>query len=226
MSDDAPPAPGRARPIRSFVLRAGRLTAGQARALDELAPALAPALADLPRPLDLDALFGRRASRVLEIGCGNGEALTEMAATEPEVDFLGAEVYPPGIGQLLLGVEARGLRNVRVLRADAREVLAALAGACLDATYILFPDPWPKKRHHKRRLVNDGLCAQLARVLHPGGMARLATDDADYAGQMRAVFAANPDFAATTPLPRPLTKYERRARRLGNAVTDLAYIRR
>lgn len=222
----SPPGPPAGRPIRSYVLRAGRLTPAQARALEELAPRLAPAVPAPPARLDLAALFGRRAPLVLEIGCGNGEALCALAQPRPDHDFLGAEVYPPGIGHLLGEIARLGLGNVRVARADARAVLGALPDGALDAVYILFPDPWPKKRHHKRRLVDDGLAAELARCLKSGGMARLATDAPDYAAQMREVLSRRPELVATDPPPRPETKYERRARRLGNAVTELAFARR
>lgn len=224
MSD--PPRSAAGRPIRSYVLRAGRLTPAQARALTELAPHLAAAVPTPPARMDLAGLFGRRAPLALEIGCGNGEALCALARAHPEQDFLGAEVYPPGVGHLLGEIDRLGLGNVRVARADARAVLGALPTGALDAVYILFPDPWPKKRHHKRRLVDDALAAELARCLKNGGTVRLATDAPDYAAQMRDVLSRRDELAATDPLARPETKYERRARRLGNAVTELAFERR
>ena len=141
-----------ARGIRSYVLRAGRITPAQKRALDELLPRFGIPYA--PAALDLDRVFGRAAPRVLEIGFGNGDTLVELAAGSPERDFIGAEVHPPGVGHCLLAVESRGLANVRVIVHDAVEVLAhQVAPASLDEVLLYFPDPWPKKRHHKRRIV-------------------------------------------------------------------------
>jgi tRNA (guanine-N7-)-methyltransferase len=163
------------RGIRSYVLRAGRITAAQKRALDELMPRYG-----LPfpgAPLDLDAAFGRRAPRVLEIGFGNGDTLVELAAASPERDFIGAEVHPPGVGHFLLAAEAAGLANVRVVMHDAVELISqGVAPASLDEVLLFFPDPWPKKRHHKRRIVQPEFVALVADRLKPGGRFRLATD--------------------------------------------------
>ena len=211
-------APRRA--IRSFVVRAGRMTPAQRQALERLWPRYG---IDLPDGvIDLDAVFGRRAPRTLEIGFGMGDALLELAQAQPQRDFIGVEVYPPGIGRFLLRVEQAGLVNVRVVCADAVEVLGRhLPPGSLDELLVLFPDPWPKKRHHKRRLVNAAFLALAARVLAPGGRLQIATDWADYAQAIAerladsADFTAEPDTAA-----RPPTKYQRRGERLGHAIVD------
>lgn len=214
------------------MLRAGRITAAQRRALDELLPRLG-----IPfdgRPLDLDAAFGRRAPRVLEIGFGNGDTLLEIAAKSPGTDFLGAEVHPPGVGHCLHAVEAAGLTNVRVVMHDAVEVLKdGLAPASLDEVLLYFPDPWPKKRHHKRRIVQPAFAALVAGRLKPGGRFRLATDWEPYAAWMMEVLDASPEFRNAAPaggcIDRPergATRFERRGRRLGHAVFDLEYVRR
>lgn len=220
-------------PIRSFVRRGGRITEAQRRALAELWPRFGVEYA--PVPLDLDALFGRKAPRVLEIGFGNGETLVELAARRPEADFLGVEVHPPGVGRCLLGVEARTLTNVRVIAHDAVEVLAhMIPDASLDEVLLYFPDPWPKKRHHKRRIVQPEFAALVARKLVAGGAWRLATDWAPYAKHMLEVLSAAPDFVNAAPaggfVPRPEsrleTKFERRGQRLGHEVFDLEFRRR
>jgi tRNA (guanine-N7-)-methyltransferase len=186
------------------------------------------------RLLDLDACFGRRAPRTLEIGFGNGEALACLAQREPGTDFLGIEVHRPGIGHLLLELERRELDNVRVICADAAEVLAhSLPEASLDRALVFFPDPWPKKRHHKRRIVQPAIIDQLARTLRPGGLLHLATDWKDYARHMLEVMAgmapfrnlAGPGKAAPRPDYRPVTKFEQRGRRLGHGVWDLLFER-
>jgi len=220
------------RGIRSFVLRAGRITGAQARALEELLPRYG-----IPfdgRPLDLDAAFGRRAPRVLEIGFGNGDTLLEIAARSPDTDFLGAEVHPPGVGHCLLAIEAAGLANVRIVMHDAVEILKdGLAPASLDEVLLYFPDPWPKKRHHKRRIVQPEFAALVASRLKPGGRFRLATDWEPYAAWMLEVLGASPDFRNAAPgggcVDRPergATRFERRGQRLGHAVFDLEFVRR
>ena len=211
-------APRRA--VRSFVVRAGRMTPAQRQALDRLWPRYGIELPD--GGLDLDAAFGRRAPRTLEIGFGMGDALLDLAQAHPQRDFVGVEVYPPGIGRFLLRVEQAGLSNVRVICADAVEVLGRhLPPGSLDELLVLFPDPWPKKRHHKRRLVNAAFLGLAARVLRPGGRLHIATDWAAYAQAIAELLAGNTDFSAeTSPAARPPTKYERRGERLGHAIVD------
>jgi tRNA (guanine-N7-)-methyltransferase len=219
-------------PVRSYVLRGGRITRAQRRALEELLPRLGIPYA--PVPLDLDAAFGRRAPRILEIGFGNGDTLVALAAAAPEKDFIGVEVHPPGVGHCLLAAEAAGLRNVRVIAHDAVEVAAnMLPPASLDEVLLYFPDPWPKKRHHKRRIVQPGFAALLASRLKPGGLFKLATDWEPYAAWMLEVLDASPNFENAAPdggcVDRPgraATRFERRGRRLGHAVFDLEYRRR
>ncbi len=219
------------RGIRSYVLRAGRITAAQKRALEDLLPRYGVPF--IGQPLDLDAAFGRSAPRVLEIGFGNGDTLVELAAKSPGTDFLGAEVHPPGVGHCLLAIESAGLENVRVVVHDAVEVMAhGLAPASLDEVLLYFPDPWPKKRHHKRRIVNAEFAALVAGCLKAGGPLRLATDWEPYAAWMLEVLGASPDFRNAAPgggcIERPergATRFERRGRRLGHAVFDLEFVR-
>jgi tRNA (guanine-N7-)-methyltransferase len=220
------------RRVRSFVRRAGRTTAAQARALAEFWP-----LYGVEKPadrLDLNAVFGRQAPRHCEIGFGDGAALSAAAALHPELDFLGIEVHEPGIGRLLLAVEDKGLTNVRIVRHDAVEVLDRwLPDACLDRVNIFFPDPWPKKRHHKRRLVQAPFLATLYRVMRPGAVLHMATDWEPYAEQMLDVTDAFPGFGnmagdgrySARPEERPQTRFERRGLRLGHGVRDLLYVR-
>jgi tRNA (guanine-N7-)-methyltransferase len=219
--------------IRSFVKRGGRVTQAQARALEALWPRFGVGFT--PALLDLDALFGRRAARIVEIGFGNGDALVELAASRPDQDFLGIEVHPPGVGHCLLGIESRGLSNVRVSRHDAVEVLThQIPESSLDEVLLYFPDPWPKKRHHKRRIVRPDVVALIARRLRHGGVLRLATDWAPYAQAMTEVLGGCIDLVneggrepfVARPASRPLTRFERRGRRLGHEVFDLAYRRR
>ena len=222
--------------IRSYVLRAGRVGSGQARALAEIGPQFM--LPYQPAELDLAAAFGRAASnaklapRILEIGFGMGEGLAEMAAAHPENDYLGVEVHTPGVGALLKQLGERGLTNVRVVQHDAVEVLTnMLAPASLAGIHVFFPDPWHKKRHHKRRLIQPPLVQLLASRLQASGYIHLATDWQDYAEQMLAVLAAEPllqntvaDYAPR-PDTRPLTKFEQRGIRLGHGVWDLVFRR-
>lgn len=226
--DDAHPE----RQVRSFVRRQGRVTRGQQRALEHLLPRYGLDLAT--GPWDLDAVFGRTAPRALEIGFGMGEALVEMAAARPERDFIGVEVYPPGVGRLLQSIEERGLTNVRVCPEDAVEVIGrALPAGAMDAVYIFFPDPWHKKRHHKRRLVQPGFVEAVRGALAPDGILHLATDWEPYAEWMREVMEAAPGYVNTVapgafaprPGDRPLTKFEQRGERLGHGVFDLVYRR-
>ena len=220
--------------MRSFVLREGRLTDGQQRALQTLWPRYGIDLAPQAGPLDLASLFQRQAPTFLEIGFGAGESLAGMAAAHPERNCLGIELHRPGIGRLLLQLERQGLDNVRVIHADALEVLERhLADASLDGVSIFFPDPWPKRRHHKRRLVNPAPVALLAARLKPSGVLRLATDWADYARHMLRVLEATaglqnlagPGGFMPRPDDRPLTRFESRGQRLGHQVWDLAFHR-
>ncbi|HVP32539.1 MAG TPA: tRNA (guanosine(46)-N7)-methyltransferase TrmB [Steroidobacteraceae bacterium] len=222
------------RPIRSFVTRAGRVTAAQQRALAELAPKYAVGV-EAQGPLDLARLFARAAPCTLEIGFGNGENLVALAHAHPERNYLGVEVHRPGVGRLLLAVEERQLANVRVICQDAVEVLERrIAPASLAEILILFPDPWPKKRHHKRRLIQAPFVALLERALAPGGVLRLATDWQPYALEMLAALGAAPGLVnlaagggfAPRPAERMPTRFERRGVRLGHEVWDLAFSRR
>jgi len=227
---DKPTPTQHPRAIRSFVTRAGRLTEAQQRALRELWPKYGVAFD--AEPLDLDALFGRRAARVVEIGFGNGEHLAALAEAHPERDHLGVEVHRPGVGRLLLAIEERGLANVRIVCHDAVAVLEEqIPPRALDEVLILFPDPWPKKRHHKRRLIQAAFVAMLAERLKPHGVLRLATDWQPYAEHMLEVLDAAPQLANLAArerfMPRPAerarTRFEARGERLGHAVWDLAY---
>jgi len=217
------------RPIRSFVRREGRLTTAQQRALDELWPHYGvPADGEV---LDPASLFGRRAPLWLEIGFGNGEVLRHMAASHPGIDFLGIEVHRPGIGHLLNGLAGDGLDNVRVMTGDAADILREQIGAgSLSRVLVFFPDPWPKKRHHKRRLIQPAFVDELARALVPDGILHLATDWADYAAHMHGVLEAHSAFADAAhggrPGYRPPTRFEERGLRKGHAVEDLLYRRR
>jgi tRNA (guanine-N7-)-methyltransferase len=220
------------RKVRSFVRRPGRATNAQRRALTDLWPRFGVDAQD--GPLDLTALFGRAAPRVLDIGFGDGEALVTTAVNYPGIDYLGVEVHEPGIGHLLLLLEKAGATNVRVISRDAAEVVPQLLPrASFAAINLFFPDPWPKKRHHKRRLVQPPFVAELARVLAPNGLLHIATDWADYARHTLEVLAASTQFATcdaggfgAEPLAfRPPTKFERRGRRLGHEVVDLYYRR-
>jgi tRNA (guanine-N7-)-methyltransferase len=209
------------RPIRSYVLRQGRTTPAQRRALDELYPKYGIAFSAQKlassRPL------------VLEIGSGMGETTIAIAKAHPEADFVAVEVHGPGVGSLLNAIERERLTNLRVLRHDAVEVLEQMvADASLAAIHLFFPDPWPKKRHHKRRLVQPGLAALMARKLAPRGVLHAATDWPDYAEQMHAVLSAEPllepceaGFAA-----RPVTKFESRGRKLGHSIREIFFRRR
>ena len=189
---------------------------------------------DIPfSPLDLDAVFGRHGPRMMEIGFGDGEALAAYAADHPQTDCLGIEVHEPGVGHLLLALEARKIRNVRVICHDAVEVLHGWLGPdCLDRVHLFFPDPWPKKRHHKRRIVQPVFLEKLAGAMKPDGILHMATDWVPYAEHMKEVADASPWFdplddagAGGVPDGRPETKFERRGLRLGHEVRDLLYRR-
>ncbi|MBX5462800.1 MAG: tRNA (guanosine(46)-N7)-methyltransferase TrmB [Steroidobacteraceae bacterium] len=220
------------RSIRSFVTRSGRITEAQQRALSELWPKYG--IEFTRQPLDLDAVFGRRAPRVVEIGFGNGENLAALATAHPERDYLGIEVHRPGVGRLMLAAEAVGLTNLRIVCHDAVEVLTDQIGpASLDEVLILFPDPWHKKRHHKRRLIQPPFASLLASRLKPGGLLRLATDWEPYAIQMLEVLGACEGLRNLSPtgtfVERPAervtTRFEKRGTRLGHGVWDLAFQR-
>jgi tRNA (guanine-N7-)-methyltransferase len=222
--------PPEARAIRSYVLRAGRLGPGQRRALDELGPRFM--LPYAPQPLDFSALFGRDAPVVLEIGFGMGDATAHVAAALPHTDFIGVEVHAPGVGALLKRIGEQDLRNLRIVQHDAVEVLEHMvAPASLAGVHLYFPDPWHKKRHHKRRLVQPEWAAQVASRLAPGGYVHCATDWQPYAEQMLVVLSAEPalrnsaDGYAPKPDWRPLTKFEQRGLKLGHGVWDLLFVR-
>jgi tRNA (guanine-N7-)-methyltransferase len=228
----AAPQDPRHRSIRSYVVRGGRLTAAQQRALDEHWPRYGVEFT--ASPMDLDALFGRQARRVLEIGFGNGDHLLELAIAHPDVDFIGIEVHPPGVGHLLLKAQAAGIGNLRVFNHDAMEVLAqVIPPNSLDCILVLFPDPWHKKRHHKRRLVNEPFATLAGSRLRAGGSLQLATDWTPYAEWMLEVLNNHPDFRNLSPdgtfMPRDAarspTRFERRGERLGHVVHDLQFER-
>ena len=219
------------RKIRSFVRREGRMTRAQLGALERLRTSYLIFGNDLQ---DLDTVFGRHSSRVLEIGFGMGDALAVMAKANPFCDYLGVEVHRPGVGSLLLKLEKDAIANVRIICADAVEVLQHhLPDSCLDAVHLFFPDPWPKKRHHKRRIVQGNFVELVRRKLVTGGIFHMATDWEDYARQMLAVMEAAPGYKnvagigefAPRPPERPLTKFEKRGQHLGHDVWDLVFIR-
>ncbi|MBS3936195.1 MAG: tRNA (guanosine(46)-N7)-methyltransferase TrmB [Sulfuritalea sp.] len=221
----------RREPIRSFVLRQGRVSKAQQRHYDEGMPRWG--LPYAAAPLDFSAVFGRHAPIFLEIGCGMGETTALIAATHPENDYLGIEVHAPGVGSLLKEIATRELGNLRVIRHDAVEVLRDMIPAgSLAGIHVYFPDPWPKKRHHKRRLIQPPFVALLAARLAPGGYLHCATDWEEYARQMLAVLTAEPLLRNTAegfaPRPewRPQTKFETRGLRLGHGVWDILFTRR
>jgi len=219
------------RAIRSYVLRQGRTTAAQARAQRELMPVYG--IPFQPGVIDLDRAFGRVAPRVLEIGFGMGETTAAIAAAHPEIDYLGVEVHTPGVGSLLNRIASLGLNNVRIIQHDAVEVLERMiAPASLDGVHVFFPDPWPKKRHHKRRLIQPEFSNRLASRMRPGAYLHVATDAEDYAVQILETLSAEPVLENTAagfaprPATRPETKFERRGTRLGHRVWDAVFRRR
>jgi tRNA (guanine-N7-)-methyltransferase len=224
-------APLHRRRIRSFVTRAGRVSTGQQRALDEFGPRF---VVDYqPQDMDWGNAFGRQAPRVLEIGFGMGATTAEIAAARPGDDFIGVEVHAPGIGALLKLMGEQQLSNIRIVQHDAVEVLEhMIAPDSLDGVHIYFPDPWHKARHHKRRLIQPKFVALLVSRVKPGGYLHLATDWQNYAEQMLEVLSAEPALVNTAegyaPRPdfRPVTKFERRGLRLGHGVWDLMFKRR
>ena len=218
------------RPVRSYVLRQGRISPAQQRALEELHPRYG--IAFTGRPIDAEEIFRRTAPLVLEIGSGMGETTAAIAQARPETDFVAVEVHGPGVGGLLKKIAELGLTNLRVIRHDASAVLEQMIGdATLDGMHIFFPDPWPKERHHKRRLVQPPFVALMARKLKRGGYVHLATDWEEYAEQMLAVLSVEPllknsaDAFAPRPAYRPVTKFEARGLKLGHPVRDLIFRR-
>ena len=227
----APAGVAHPKAIKSFVRRAGRTTAGQAKAFEALGPRFI--LPYRAAPLDAAAAFGRSAPLVLEIGFGMGEATAHIARVRPDDNFLCCEVHEPGVGALLKRLGEQDLHNVRIVAHDAVEVLDhMLAPASLDGVHIFFPDPWHKKKHNKRRLVQPPLVARLAARLKPGGYLHCATDWQPYAEQILEVLGAEPllhntaDGFAPQPDDRPLTKFENRGLRLGHGVWDVVFRRR
>jgi tRNA (guanine-N7-)-methyltransferase len=218
------------RPVRSYVLRQGRVSNAQRRAYDSLLPRFGLEYAS--GALDLDGIFGRHAPRILEIGFGMGETTAVIAASHPEVDYFAIEVHTPGVGSLLKQIAERGLMNVRIVQHDAVEVLQdMIAPDTFDGAHIFFPDPWPKKRHHKRRLIQPAFVTLLAARLKRGAYLHVATDWEEYAGQILEALAAEPtlhntapDFAPR-PAYRPLTRFEQRGLRLGHGVWDVVFKR-
>ncbi|MFN7086445.1 MAG: tRNA (guanosine(46)-N7)-methyltransferase TrmB [Burkholderiales bacterium] len=219
------------RPIRSFVLRQGRVSNAQQRAYQTLLPRYGIAFS--PEILDLERIFGRAAPKILEIGFGMGETTAAIAAAHPENDYLGIEVHTPGVGSLLKRIDEQRLANVRIIQHDAVEVLEHMIGrATLDGVHVFFPDPWPKKRHHKRRLIQPRFVSLLAERLKPGAYVHVATDWQEYAEQVLAVLAAEPQLVNTAdgyaPRPdyRPQTKFEARGLKLGHGVWDIVFRKR
>ena len=219
--------------VKSFVIRAGRMTTAQTKALEDLSPKYLVDVSALER-LDCTAIFGREAPLVVEIGFGMGKSFVEMAQKDPLRNYLGIEVHPPGVGACMLLIEELGLTNVKVIKYDAFEVLTKCLGPeSIDILQIFFPDPWPKARHHKRRLVNDSFLQLVTPLLKHGGEIRMATDWENYAEQMLECLNRAPELKNTAPdggyLPRPewrpLTKFEQRGERLGHGVWDLVFTR-
>ena len=222
----------RQRRVRSFVRRAGRLTSSQQRALDEDWPTFG--IAFTPEPLQLDEAFGRRAPRILEIGFGNGETLVQQASEDPDRDYLGIEVHDPGIGHCLIAARQAGVSNLRLIAHDAIEVLEdQLPPQSLQRINLYFPDPWPKKRHHKRRILQPAFLELCADRLEPGGSLHVATDWANYAEHIDDLLGTSSDFrcgerrehAGDAPLDRPQTKFERRGLRKGHRIWDWRFDR-
>ena len=220
------------RRVRSFVRRPGRMTPSQARALDELWPVYGVEFDG--QPLDFTALFDRDADVVLEIGYGNGDTLVEMAATNPERNYLGVEVHEPGVGHCMIAAEQRELTNLRLIMHDAIEVLSGqIPDGSLARINLYFPDPWPKKRHHKRRIIQSAFLDLVADKLRPDGELCIATDWANYAEHIDETLADSPrfrldltrDHAGDAPIDRPVTKFERRGLSKGHRIRDWRLIR-
>ncbi len=219
-------------PLRSFVVRAGRMGPGQQRALETLGPQFI--VPHATTPMDREVTFGRRADLIVEIGFGMGQATAAFAFAHPEINLLGMEVHPPGVGSMLKQIGEARLLNMRIVQHDAVEVLRDMIEPdSLAGIHCFFPDPWHKKRHHKRRLIQAPFVQQLAQRLKPGGYLHLATDWQPYAEQMLEVLNAeallqNTSGSGYTPRPasRPITKFERRGLALGHGVWDLLFVRR
>jgi len=219
------------RHIRSFVLRAGRVSIAQQRAIDTWLPRYG--IPYITRQLDLDQAFGRTAPKILEIGFGMGDSTATIALAHPEIDYLALEVHTPGVGNLLKLIETEHLNNIRIMQHDAVEVLRdMIADDTLDGVHIFFPDPWHKARHNKRRLIQAPFVAKLVQKIKPGGYLHVATDWQDYAEQVLRVLSGEPLLENTAadyaPRPdyRPLTKFEQRGLRLGHGVWDLVFRRK
>jgi tRNA (guanine-N7-)-methyltransferase len=219
------------RPVRSYVLRQGRVTDAQRRARESLLPRFGIPFSRAP--LDLDRAFGRAAPKILEIGFGMGDTTARIATRDPASDYLGIEVHGPGVGSLLRRIAELGLGNLRIIQHDAVEVLEhMIRPANLAGVHVFFPDPWPKKRHHKRRLIQPPFVALLASRLKPGGLVHVVTDWEDYATQILETLSAEPQLVNTAagfaPRPdwRPRTKFEERGLKLGHKVWDVAFRRR
>ncbi|VAW65957.1 tRNA (guanine(46)-N(7))-methyltransferase [hydrothermal vent metagenome] len=221
------------RTIRSFVKREGRLTPGQQQALESLWPTLGIDFTN--KILDLKTLFGRAAETVVEIGFGNGDSLWQMAQARPDINYLGIEVHRPGAGHLLHLIETSGCSNIRVSTHDAVDVLQhQIADASIDRFQLFFPDPWHKRKHHKRRIVQDAFIEQIAKKLNPGGIFHMATDWEHYAMHMLNELNNSPLFANLSkdnrfvprPDERPITKFEKRGQQLGHNVWDLLFQKR
>ncbi|MDO8292390.1 MAG: tRNA (guanosine(46)-N7)-methyltransferase TrmB [Gallionella sp.] len=221
----------RNRHIRSYVLRQGRVSPAQQRAVETLLPRYGIPYA--AQPLDLAQAFGRNAPKILEIGFGMGDSTATIALSHPGNDYLALEVHTPGVGNLLKLIDALQIPNLRIIQHDAVEVLRDMIGdTALDGVHIFFPDPWHKARHNKRRLIQAPFVAQLVQKLKPGGYIHVATDWQDYAGQVLAVLSAEPLLVNTAvdyaprPAYRPLTKFEQRGIRLGHGVWDMVFRRK
>ncbi len=213
--------------IRSFVKRAGRMTPAQSRALRELWPEYGIAYSE--ERLDLESVFGRAAPRVLEIGFGNGETFVEQASADPASDYIGIEVHEPGVGHCMLHAEKAGVSNIRLIRYDAIDVLRnQIPDKSLSRINLYFPDPWPKKRHHKRRILRLSFLELAAQKMEPGGTFQIATDWEDYAEEIDALIKSQERFSLTEkcvhsgdePLDRPVTKFEQRGLKLGHRISD------
>jgi tRNA (guanine-N7-)-methyltransferase len=229
MQDESEKTPAPHRPIRSFVLRQGRLSIGQSRAVEQLSPKFVLPFA-ANTALDFIATFGRDAPTIVEIGFGMGHTTADVAATLPDKDFIGIEVHTPGVGSLLKMIDERNLANLRIVQHDAVEVLQhMIADASLAGLHIFFPDPWPKKRHHKRRLIQPGFVRLLTAKLRQGATMHLATDWEEYAQQMLEVLSAAPGLQntakdyATRPAYRTESNFERKGLAKGHGVWDLVF---